>query len=223
MKKKTDDESYTNEKDILVVVAHPDDEVLGAGGTIAKLSKDNDMYLCILGKGIASRGGDNIDDRKEEMVKKAKKAAEIIGIKKVHFSDFPDQMYETVPLLEINKSIERIIDDLNPDMVLTHSNVDLNRDHRIVNESVLIATRPTKYQTVKKVITFEVPSSTEWNFNDSFRPNLFVDISEYQKTKFKALHIYDTEMREYPHPRSRESIIARTMYWGSCGHNRKSQ
>ena len=195
---------------ILCVVAHPDDEVLGCGGTMAKLS-ENDIYTLILGEGITSR---NISDEEkskgfEELKKQSEQANEILGVNKVFFETFPDNKFDTFPLLDIIKSIEKIIQEIKPEMIFTHHHGDLNIDHQITHKAVLTAVRPAGDYTVKKVLSFEVLSSTEWNYqtqNNVFTPNTYIDISETLNKKLEAMKCYKSEIRDYPHPRSLDGI-----------------
>ena len=199
---------------ILVVAAHPDDEVLGCGGTIARLtSEGNCVYTLILGEGVTSRDRKrDLAKRENEIVelkKKAEDANKILGVKKVYTYDFPDNRFDTVSLLDIIKTIEKIKKDIKPDIVFTHHYGDLNIDHQITFKAVMTASRPTKDESVKEVYSFEIPSSTEWNAPSSlthFMPEYFVDISKTIKLKVRAMKEYKCEIREYPHPRSIESI-----------------
>jgi LmbE family N-acetylglucosaminyl deacetylase len=196
---------------ILIIVAHPDDEVLGCGGTIAKLSENNTIYTLILGEGITSR--DIPDEEKKEELKELKKqsaeANKILGVKKVFFKNFPDNKFDTIPLLDIIKSIEKTIQGIKPEEIFTHHYGDLNIDHQIVHKAVLTATRPVGDYTVKKILSFEVLSSTEWNYQNQtniFTPNTYIDISGIIDKKLEAMKIYKSETRDYPHPRSLEGI-----------------
>lgn len=196
---------------LLVIAAHPDDEVLGCGGTIAKLSSNNDIYTLILGEGITSR---NIpEEQKREMVeqlrKDAESANEILGVKKVFFECFPDNQFDTIPLLDIIKTIERHLQEIKPEVIYTHHYGDLNIDHRITHKAVLTATRPVGDYYIKKILAFEVLSSTEWstqNTSTIFIPNTYVDVSETISKKLEAIKSYKSEIRDYPHPRSLEGI-----------------
>ncbi len=203
---------------VLVRAAHPDDEVLGCGGTIARHASDgDDVYCLILGEGVTSRYNSRQDAGKDELKKlklDAEKAAGILGIKEVVFRDFPDNRFDTVPLLDIIKAIESVKREVKPDIVYTHHQGDLNIDHQITFRAVLTACRPLKGETVKEIYSFEAPSSTEWNTPDAasyFMPDVFVDIAGTFDKKIAALKVYDTESREYPHPRSPRAleIIAR--------------
>jgi LmbE family N-acetylglucosaminyl deacetylase len=204
---------------ILVVVAHPDDEVLGCGGTIAKYTRNgNEVHCLIMGEGISSRYEHRELAKKEELKalkEDAKKAAKILGIKKVFFKDFPDNRFDTVPLLEIIKAIEELKEKIKPNVIYTHYRGDLNIDHRLTFEAVLTACRPLAGETVREIYSFEVPSVTEWNALDKqFTPNVFVDISNTFNKKVEALKAYKSEIRKYPHPRSPESLEIINKRWG---------
>ena len=197
---------------ILIVAAHPDDEVLGCGGTIAKYAKDNEIYILILGEGITSRYENRQEASAVELSAlkhKATEAGKFLGAKDIFFLDLPDQRFETVPFLEITKKIEEFIKKIEPKIIFTHSSADLNLDHRISFNSVMTAARPVKNCPVKEIYSFEIPSSTEWSFqkiNGAFLPNIFEDISSTLERKIEASKIYNSEMREFPHPRSKEGI-----------------
>jgi LmbE family N-acetylglucosaminyl deacetylase len=204
---------------ILIVSAHPDDEVLGCGGTVARLVKEGyQAYTLILGEGITSRDEKRDRAKRETEIQKlkdqAKKANKIIGVEEVFMYDFPDNRFDTVPLLDIVKVIEKIKNDIKPDIIFTHYGKDLNIDHQITYKAVITATRPVVGEPVKEIYSFEVPSSTEWNFPLSFSPDVFFDISETMDIKIKALEEYKTELREYPHPRSLEGIKINAQSWG---------
>ena len=198
-------------KAILCVAAHPDDEVLGCGGTMAKLSEENDIYTLILGEGITSR--DIADEEKKEELKELKKqsdeANKILGVKKVFFTNFPDNKFDTAALLDIIKPIEEHVQKIKPEVVFTHHYGDLNIDHQITHKAVLTAVRPVGNYTVKKVLSFEVLSSTEWNYqnqNKVFTPNTYIDVLETLNKKLEAMRSYKSEIHDYPHARSLEAI-----------------
>jgi LmbE family N-acetylglucosaminyl deacetylase len=201
-------------KNILVVAAHPDDEILGCGGTIAKHANQGDqVFIIILGEGVTSRDNARLQARRKREIlllrEQAKKAAKTVGAKKVLFHNIPDNRFDTLALLDIVKLIEHSLESIKPDIVFTHSNADLNIDHVITHRAVLTATRPFPGQSVKELYAFEVPSATEWAFQKSetsFQPNVFVDIEGTLAKKLKALAAYQGEMRQFPHPRSLEAV-----------------
>lgn len=206
---------------ILVVAAHPDDAVLGVGGTIAKHAVHGDeIYCLILGEGMTSRYSQR-EEVKEEELKQLKsaeeQAAEILGTNKGFFRDFPDNSFDTVPLLQIVKAIEQVKEQVKPDVIYTHHWGDLNIDHQITFKAVLTACRPMTDESVEEIYSFEVPSSTEWNSPDVqnyFIPDVFVDISKTFNKKIKALEAYKSEIREYPHPRSPKALEIIAKRWG---------
>ena len=206
---------------ILTIVAHPDDEVLGCGGMIAKYAKTNEIYIAILGEGISARYEEREKAQKKEFLdlqEQSIKAGIFLGAQENLFFSFPDNQFDTVPFLKIVKKIEEIIKKIKPVVIYTHHNSDLNIDHRITFEAVLTATRPIDDCSVKELYSFEVPSSTEWSFqkiNNPFAPNVFEDISLTIDKKIKAIQIYDKEMRKFPHPRSKEAILAIAQTRGS--------
>ena len=206
----------------LVIVAHPDDEVLGCGGNIARMvDNGHHVAIAIMGEGITSRyDGENRPPPQlvKELHSQSRKAAKLLGVEDIYFYNLPDNCFDTVPLLEIVKKIEELLNSFKPTVVYTHHGCDLNIDHIILHRAVLTATRPTINQTVKFLYTFEVPSSTEWSFNQfhpPFSPNVFVDISDTIEKKVDAMDLYDTEKREYPHPRSAVALKAISKKWGS--------
>ena len=203
---------------ILVVAAHPDDEVLGCGGTIARhVSEGDEVYCLILGDGITARDLDKKEAtvQLKQLKEHAKKSAKILGIKEIYFNGYKDLYFDTIPLLEIVKCVEKYKTQIQPDIIYTHHYGDLNIDHQITFKAVLTATRPMDKETVKTIYSFEVPSSTEWTFNNSFKPNVFVDVEGMMDKKNKAFHCYKTETRLFPHPRSFVNLIFTASKWGS--------
>ena len=198
--------------DVLVVAAHPDDEALGCGGTIARWASDGaKVHLAFLADGVGARGGvddtvpGNLNDRRDA----AYRAGEIMGAATVHFDDFPDNRLDSVPLLDITQRVEALIERYQPDTVLTHHAGDLNIDHRRVHQAVMTACRPQPGHPVRTILCFEVPSSTEWQVPggaEPFVPNWFEDITETLPQKLKALEAYGMEMREWPHTRSIKAV-----------------
>lgn len=203
---------------ILVVAAHPDDEVLGCGGSIAKWNeKGHEVYTLILGEGVTSRqhspdsNSSELSLLREEMIKANKE----LGVKQVFTEQLPDNRFDQIDLLDVVKIVEKIISDVKPELVLTHFNSDLNIDHRITNQAVLTATRPVPSNLVKSVWSFETSSATEWNYPLSFSPNLFQQLTNDQlERKVRAMRFYESELRHYPHPRSLDGIRLTAKNWG---------
>jgi N-acetylglucosamine malate deacetylase 1 len=198
---------------ILVVAAHPDDEVLGCGATIAKYTKDGDkVQVVFLADGFSSRS--NSSDRYNA----AEKASNILGCESPIFLNFPDNRLDTVPLLEIIKKIENIISKFQPNIVYTHHFGDLNIDHVIAHKAVITACRPQPGFCVNRIFSFEIPSSTEWQLigvSAVFQPNWYEDVTDTFSLKMKALGVYELEMREWPHSRSQESVQYLAKWRGS--------
>jgi len=208
-------------KNILVIVAHPDDEVLGCGGTLSKFSKlGYKINVIFFSDGVTSRNLNN-SKIKGNILKRKKssfKASKILGIKKTEFLNFPDNQFDTMPLLAIVKFIEDLISKYKPSIIFTHYDNDLNIDHKIISKAVITATRPHSKYFVEKLLLFEVLSSTEWNFSSSkkvFSPNVFINISNDIKKKIKAIKCYSQELRKWPHPRSVEGINNLAKFRGS--------
>lgn len=197
-------------KTVLVVAAHPDDEILGVGGTVARHVAEGDVvYALILGEGQTSRGTHREDVGREvvdELHCNTLESAHVIGFQKVFFADFPDNRFDDVDLLDIVKAVEQKVQELQPQVVYTHYSGDLNVDHQYTARAVLTATRPIGNYCVEEMYAFETLSSSEWNFDHSaqpaFSPNVFVDITDYYAQKEQAMNCYVSELCTFPHPRS---------------------
>jgi len=216
---------------ILVVSAHPDDEIIGMGGTLKKLSKKHSISILFFSDGITSRrksGHVNIPkydiskseknkmNKEIEIRKKhAKQALKIVGVKKAFFLDYPNNELDLIPFLKIVKDVENAIFQSKCNAIFTHHHNDLNIDHRFVYEAVITAARPLPNSSVNSIISFEAFSSTDWRKPYQFNPNMFVDISTELSSKIKALKSYKNEIRKFPHPRSIESIKSLSKKWGS--------
>jgi len=200
-------------KTVLIVAAHPDDEVLGCGGTVARLAQaGSQVFIAILGEGITSRY-QHRKQAKHELVEAlhscSRQVAKLFGVKDLFLYELPDNCFDTVPLLDIIKIIEPLVERLQPQVIYTHHSSDLNIDHSLVHRAVLTATRPTAECPVKEIYTFEIPSSTEWSFGQFqavFRPNVFVDIETTLEIKIQAMQLYESECRQFPHPRSLDAL-----------------
>jgi LmbE family N-acetylglucosaminyl deacetylase len=212
----------TSSEKVLVIAAHPDDEVLGCGGSIARWSREgSQVYIAILGEGETSRY-DSRDQADPEVVQalqdKSRQVADILGAGDIFQYSYPDNRFDTVPLLEIVKTVEELINRIQPKIVYTHHSGDLNIDHTITFRAVMTATRPMKGSPVRELHAFEIPSSTDWTFGgivSTFNPNEFIDISSTLETKIKAMQCYENEVREFPHPRSSRALRALAERWGS--------
>jgi len=201
---------------ILVTCAHPDDETLGLGGTLAThASKKAEITVLIFADGESARGSGSksIQKRRDQ----AKKASKILGIKKMKFLNYRDQKLDQIPVLELAKKVESVIKELKPEIVYSHFWGDLNQDHQMVFNATSIAVRPLPGSTIKKFLCFETPSSTELSIrSQSFHPNFFVKINKaLMKKKIQALEQYKGELRPHPHPRSKEAIANRASHWGT--------
>ena len=199
---------------ILIVAAHPDDEVLGCGGSIAKWSKKgHKVHVLIMAEGATSRNSqrDRNASKKELSIlaQSANNAGEILGVETVNLLDYPDNRMDSVDLIEVVKSIENYIENIKPEVIATHHFGDLNIDHQIVHSAVMTASRPQPEHVVKRILCFETQSSTEWqspSHKQVFIPNWFEDISSTLEIKIKALDAYKSEMNSFPHSRSIKAI-----------------
>lgn len=201
---------------ILAVVAHPDDEVLGCGGALARhASRGDDVRILILADGVSARGSDPAKIQRRR--KAAEAATKELGARELMWRDLPDNMLDKKPLLEIVQTVEAVIGEVNPDVVYTHHAGDLNIDHRLVHQAVVTACRPLPASQTRLVAAFEILSSTEWaspSAATAFSPQLFVDVTGTMERKLAALRCYEEEMRPFPHPRSEQAVRALAMYRG---------
>jgi LmbE family N-acetylglucosaminyl deacetylase len=213
-------------KTALVVAAHPDDEVLGCGGTMAKLAADGwHVHVLIMAEGITSRDATrNRAGKAKELTKLAKSAHaanKVLGAASVTLRDFPDNRMDGVEMLDVVKVVEEWIKKYKPQLVFTHNASDINIDHQVVHDAVVTACRPLPAASVKQLLFFEVASSTEWRPHASrapFAPAVYFDIAAQLPKKLKALQAYASEMREFPHPRSLKAMEALAVWRGaSCG------
>lgn len=204
-------------KEILIIAAHPDDEILGCGGTITKLSKNNIVSALILVDAITSRTGDFSNEERKDLKMETKNSHDIIGIKNTFFESFPDNEFDKLPLLNLIKTVSNYIEKIKPDIIFTHHHGDLNIDHRKTFQAVLTACRPQPNLKHPDIYCFEIPSATDWQTylgENSFRPNIFIDISDTINLKLKALECYESEMRDYPHSRSIKGVEIMAQDWG---------
>jgi N-acetylglucosamine malate deacetylase 1 len=194
---------------VLVVAAHPDDETLGAGGTIARFAESgSEIWVSLMCDGVTNRHSE-VELQREC----AEKACDVLGVKKVVFCELPDQRLDAGTLVDVITPIERCIDELRPEVVMTQFNGDVNQDHRMVFDATMVATRPTPGTSVRTVMCYETASSTEWAPpfpGSTFSPNVFVDITATLDKKIEAMSMYanthQSEVKPFPHPRSYEAI-----------------
>jgi N-acetylglucosamine malate deacetylase 1 len=199
---------------VLIIAAHPDDEVLGCGGTIANhTAKGDTVHVLFMTNGLGSR----VESSSEDVLNRqsmAYQSADILGVKSLTFLDFPDNSMDSIPLLNVVKKIEEEVNNFQPEIIYTHYIGDLNIDHQITHKAVMTACRPQPGFCVKEIYSFEILSSTEWSMDKPFTPNNFVEISDTLKLKISAMKLYKIELRPSPHARSIESIKALAQYRG---------
>jgi LmbE family N-acetylglucosaminyl deacetylase len=204
---------------VLVIAAHPDDEALGCGGTMARYANQgSSVHVLFVADGVSSREGARATAELDERRASAKRACASLGARAPVFLDHPDQRLDGVGLLRLIQDIERVSREVEPQVVLTHHAHDLNNDHRLVAQAVLTAFRPVPGQTVRSIFGFEVLSSTEWNYASpvqSFVPSRFVDIADTFAKKLEAVKAYDREMRAAPHARSYRAVEALAVLRGA--------
>ena len=207
---------------ILIVAAHPDDEIIGCGGTIIKFKEKTQINVLFMSDGVSSRSNKkkitkkNINIRRRECLDLFKK----LKLTKPVFLNFPDNQMDKIPLLKIVKKIEKYINKFKPNTIFTHFENCLNIDHRVTFNAVITACRPINNSSVKEILSFEIPSSTDWSlFNRKhFQPNYYIDISKEIKKKLESLKYYKSELKKYPHSRSLQSIKSLARVRGvSCG------
>jgi len=208
---------------VLIVAAHPDDEVLGCGGTIARLAAEGcAVYVAILGEGITSRfvRREHAEQESVQALRaQSRRVAEFLGARDLFVFDAPDNRFDTVPLLDIVKMLESVVERISPQCVYTQHGGDLNIDHALTYRATLTACRPVPGCPVRRVLAYEVGSSSEWafsSFDPVFRPNVFMDVSATLARKIQALEMYGSEVRRFPHPRSPEAVRALARRWGSA-------
>jgi LmbE family N-acetylglucosaminyl deacetylase len=207
---------------VLVVAAHPDDELLGCGGTAARLAREGHVVcMAILGEGLTSRTARRTDvsaSALKDLGGCSRRVADLLGVKELTLHGLPDNRFDTLPLLEVVKVVEGLIERWRPTAIYTHHGGDLNVDHEVVSRAVLTATRPMENHPVRELYMFEIASSTEWGFQQLspvFKPNVFVDIETTLSLKLEGMGMYESEARKFPHPRSGEALKAIAQRWGS--------
>ena len=201
---------------IVVFAAHPDDELLGAGGTLARHAERGDeVHAVVAAEGATGRYEDQM---KEALQKAGQRAAEQLGFSSIRFEGLPDQRLDELGLIDVTQRIEAVLEELDPEVVYTHFPGDVNADHGIVARAAWTACRPYRFPRVRRFAAFETPSSTEWGLPlpaSAFQPNSFVDVTATIDAKVAAFECYESELRAYPHPRSARALRERAAYWGS--------
>jgi LmbE family N-acetylglucosaminyl deacetylase len=200
-----------NKKHILVVAAHPDDEVLGCGGTVALHTRAGNCVTTVLAcEGESLRYGSAGVGQNDHIRRAAKK----LGVKDVRLLGFKDQQLDTVTLTKIISPLESVVQEIQPAVVYCQYGGDINLDHQLLFKAVLVATRPTE-KCISSVYCFDTASSTEWAYPRTFIPDTWVDISEMLEIKLEAMSCYESELREYPHPRSLKALEYKARAWGN--------
>ncbi|HIC79986.1 MAG TPA: PIG-L family deacetylase [Kiloniellaceae bacterium] len=211
-------------RDVLIVAAHPDDEILGVGGTAARHADEGDrVHTLILAEGSTSRGTERDQDAHsqamEALKQAARAAADCLGTEPPRFAGLPDNRMDQLDLLDVIKHVEATVNEVDPRIVYTHHGGDLNLDHRLTHQAVLTACRPLPGARVEAIYAFETLSASEWSTPEIGRPFIpchFVDVSRYLDRKRKALECYHQEMRPFPHSRSIENVEHLARFRGGC-------
>ena len=209
-----------NFKKVLILAAHPDDDILGCGGFISKNKNKLEFKVVFIGEGSSCRFNyvnldKNIDNKINQRNNYAIKALQYLKIKKYKFYNLPCGRLDTIPIIDIAKIIEKEIKSFKPDTIITHSDKDVNNDHFIVNKATIQATRPGALNSINTLMSYEVLSSTEWKFSENFKPNYFIQLDDKNiKEKINSFKIYKSEIKKFPHPRSILGIKTLSMYRG---------
>lgn len=221
---------FSTEDRILVVAAHPDDEVLGCGGTIVKaVNSGAKVAIMFLGEGISARfpvGEYHSEEFKQESkirFNSAVKALKILGVKDYWFGGRLCCQFDSEKMITLVKDIEQKIQKFKPTTILTHDRAEVNIDHRVTYEAVESACRPTMPNSPKEILSFEIICSGSWTFESSFKPNVFVDISDVWEKKMEAWQCYEGERRPFPFPRSDEGIRSLAEYRGLSAGLQKAE
>lgn len=199
------------EKRVLVIAAHPDDEILGCGGTVALHTEAGDSVTSVIVcEGESHRYGPGGVGQREHM----ERAASVLGVTDVRHLGFPDQRLDSLTLTDLIGPLEEIVREIRPEVVYSQFGGDVNLDHQILASAVLVAARPTE-ASIRALYCFDTASSTEWAFPRRFTPDTWIDISGTLSRKLEAMACYESELREYPHPRSLQALEYRAHAWGN--------
>lgn len=201
---------------VLVLGAHPDDEVLGLGATLARhIARGDAVCVALIADGNPIRYDEELARHAHQC---AREAASRLGVTEVRFAGMGDQRLDTLGIVDVTQWIEGVVRDVRPSTIYTHHRGDANYDHRVVFEATMAAVRPYNAPFVERVLCYETPSSSEWAQalpEHFFMPNVYVDITDHLETKLNAIAAYHLELRPYPHPRSIEALRIRAAHWGS--------
>lgn len=215
--KSTDNESEAKSVRVLAIVAHSDDETIGMGGTIARhVSQGHSVYAACMTNGVGARLVEQADEKVRERSNAAHQAAAILGFEWLQSFDFPDNAMDTVSLLSVVQAIEKLKEDVLPDIIYTHNPNDLNIDHQVTTQAVLTAFRPQAHETYSEIRAMEVSSATDYaeGNGSSFVPHIYTDIDLFWSQKRRALSCYSSEIRQFPHSRSQEALKALATHRG---------
>lgn len=192
---------------ILAIAAHPDDEVIGAGGTLARhVAEGDEVYWCVVTEAHSPRWPEEVRVQARRQVDQVQ---QVLGIREVFFCGFTTVALNTVPYIDLCSALQRVVDEVQPEVVYTTPGSDINLDHRLVYEATLVATRPLPGSCVRRVLSYEVSTTARYGLpagSSGFEPNVFVDISRYLDKKLEVMRCYEAELRTYPHPRSLRGI-----------------
>jgi len=205
-------------KKILILSPHADDEILGCGGIISKYSKQGHIVNVLILTNAHKGAPELYSEKKIDLIRKeSKKANNLIGTKKLFFEDLPALNLRKLPIYKITKIIDKYFSTINPDYVFIPNSMDLHEDHKIIFNASKIVLRTNKKNNLKKILSYEVLSETEWNENEkSFSPNYFVELDKSDiSKKIKAFLKYKSQVKKFPHPRSKEAILNLSRYRGS--------
>lgn len=205
-------------KDILIIVAHPDDAEFGMCGTISKLSKDYNITLYVLCKGNRP-GKENV---KRERLKTLSKNIKTLGIKELQLNGFDDVSLDTIPHIKLTSYIHNVINKIKPEVVFTNYKNDIHIDHQLVSKAVRVACRLRPNCSVKTLYEFSIPGSGEWNF-EGIKYNTFFNIEGYTKIKYKCITRYKSELQQDPDPLSLKKIKSRDSYYGGVSGYKKAE
>jgi LmbE family N-acetylglucosaminyl deacetylase len=209
--------------DVLCAAAHPDDEIIGVGGTLARHAEnpEDNVRVCILSEAEPARY-DEITSHVRELMEQrrewSREACHHLGVDTVSFHDFPDNSFDAIPLLDIVKTVEDEIEAFDPEVIYTHHYGDLNISHQLTCRAVLTAARPLPERNIRKIMAYETISNSEWAVptnENRFQPTAFVDISDQLERKLEALSMHRSEMRDHPHPRNTDNVRRNALLWGA--------